>query len=133
VPQDRQDAQALLGLLSDNPNIEQRQLIVVALKKLGISQADQLLAPPEPKIPPEFPNAVVDNLIQMGMPPEQAEQLVMVSLTQSGGPDMGAGQENPMGMGANPPESAAGPPEATTEAPALAAAAASPNGTGGEQ
>lgn len=52
IPQDRQDAQ-ILGQLEGNPNIDQRALLLLRLRKMGIKDPEALLAQQRQPIPPE--------------------------------------------------------------------------------
>lgn len=81
-PMRAQEAQALWTLFGNNPNVDQQLILVECLERLGLKQPERFLRPPEPKVPPETLDLVVENLVKAGAPPDQAKALVADALQQ---------------------------------------------------
>lgn len=127
IPQDRADAQMGMTLFAENPVVDQHKLVEWAVKKMGVTMPEEWIAPPNPTVPAE----VLDLLVQAGV----SEQLVAQALVAAGGPDLlgnGAqpvgqleeGPPNPAGQTGEGPESGEGtaPPPAEPEPEPAAAA-----------
>lgn len=126
IPQDRADAQMLMTLFAQVPGIEAQKLAELALRKMGVKQPREYLAPPAPMIPAETLNRLAD----AGVP----DRLLAEALAQAGGPNLlgGAqqaptnGQENIAGPGPEPPGEGGPPVRQPAELPE------STGGEGGE-
>lgn len=107
IPQERADAQMLITFFGEKAGVEQQKVLTLALEKMGIegAQARSMLSPPNPMVPAE----VLNRLVDMGVP----EQAIAEALAQAGGPNLlGDAEPNPAaaaGPGAEPP-SEGGPP-----------------------
>lgn len=107
IPQERADAQMLMTFFGQIPGVEQQKVLELALEKMGISggQARSMLAPPNPMVPAE----VLNRLVEKGVP----DRVIAEALAQAGGPNlMGGAEPNPeaaAGPGPEPP-SEGGPP-----------------------
>ena len=80
VAQKRQDAQFKLNLLGQNPNVDQRALLVSVADDLGFPNPEAIMAPEQPSLNPEVLSAlkrlgVEDEKLQMAVEAvQQAEQ-----------------------------------------------------------
>lgn len=114
VPQDRADAQMGMTLFGENPVVDQHKLVEWAVRKMGVMAPEEWIAPPNPTVPAEILNL----LVQAGVP----EQLIAQALVAVGGPDL-------LGNGAAPVgeiEEAPNPAGATGEGPESGSGAAPP-------
>lgn len=93
VPQDRDDAAMLWEIGGQNPLVDQRNLISLVLEKSGIKDPEALLAPPQPQVPPEVLDVLVEEF-------DVPREMVAQALAMAGGPDLLAGA--PQGAGPNP-------------------------------
>ena len=102
IPQDRADANMLMTIFGQIPTVEQSKVVEKALELMGIEDPRAWLAPPNPTVPAE----VLNRLVEFGVP----DQMIAQALAQVGGPDLLAGATLPE------PEAAAGPgPEPPSE------------------
>lgn len=74
IAQDRQDAQTLLTL-KDDPNVNGREALGLALKKLGVGDPQSLLAPEQPPVPSSLP----DVMQRYGIPPDDVKAMLAVA------------------------------------------------------
>lgn len=91
IPQNRADAQMAMTLLADRPAVDQQKLVEFVVAKLGIPNPESFLAPPNPTVPAE----VLDRLVQRGVP----DQVIAEALSQVGGPNLLGGAEQIPGGG----------------------------------
>jgi hypothetical protein len=82
VPQDRQDGQMMWQMFAGRPDVDQHELLQIVAKKMGVTAPERLMGPPQ-VVPPETMDILKAKLTQMGVPPDQAQQLLMESLTEA--------------------------------------------------
>lgn len=81
--QDRNDAQDLWTMFSQNPLVKQDWLVREVLKKLGYKVPQDALAPPDPRPPVEVLNILSDKLVKAGNKPEQATAFIAEALNEA--------------------------------------------------
>jgi hypothetical protein len=74
IPQDRQDAQMLIQLFGQSPLVDQRRIIVKALEKFGLKQAETYIAPTQPAVDPQIVGQIL--VEQGGMDPAAVNQVL---------------------------------------------------------
>jgi len=75
IPQDRQDAQAFLGPLSQNPYIDPKRPLMRGLELLGVRDPESWLKQTDPPVPPK----ALEVLQQMGIPAPLIQRAVTVA------------------------------------------------------
>lgn len=85
VPQKRQDAQIKMTLLQGPVGqlLDQRQMVLSLLDDLGMKNPETLLAPGNQPIPPEALQVIAQQLVQVGMDPQEAQELIQESVQQA--------------------------------------------------
>jgi hypothetical protein len=93
IPQNRADAQMAMTLFAQVPAIDQQKLVEWAIRKMGIENPQNFLAPPNPMIPA----GTLNILAARGIP----DQVLAEALAQAGGPDLLGGAQ-PLPGGGSP-------------------------------
>lgn len=82
VPQMRQDAQLLLGLMNA-PGADPRKVLLLVFEKLGVKAPERMLAP-DVHVPPQTLDLIAQALVeQLQVPPEAVNQIVGGALNQA--------------------------------------------------
>lgn len=101
VPQDRSDAQVFFGL-AGNPLVNGRAIMAKALMLMGLRRPEAYLSPDQ-HVPPQTLDAIVDFMVRnMGVPLEQARQIVQGALDE--GRQMEQAAQQGAGPGGPPPQ-----------------------------
>lgn len=95
IPQNRADAQMAMTLFQQNPAVDQQKLAEYAMGKMGVEAPEAFLAPPNPMVPAE----VLNRLVERGVP----DQVIAEALAQAGGPNL-LGNAAPLPGGGGPGE-----------------------------
>lgn len=105
VPQQRQDAMALINLLAPRPELDGRAVLLEAMRLMGLRNPEQYMAP-EQSVPPQTMDVLMGLLVEeKGMNPEDARTLLQIALDQGRQMQEAADQQGP--IQAPPPDETA--------------------------